>query len=183
MAPTPQMNDQPMPPGPQGSPEDVMAADAENSAARIDALGEEAPMLEDEVPVKDILSLADDIIATLIALTPADLDEEMVEAAVKEGIPEGEKMLGGKIPSALFAALSALDILGQQFGKGYDFRLQEMVNKAQVKRVQGLVVKMGKDKALKKAMEEATPAPAPEEKPPVMAGDSVSDEEADFAST
>ena len=158
MTPTPQM-------APAGSPDDVMAADAEASQARMQAMAADAPMLE-EVKTKDLVSLAEEVIDTLIAVVPAEMDEEQLRAAIVPMLGE-EKFYSGPMPEGLYAALKALEMLAQKAGVDYDLRL-DMLSEggSQFKRVQGMVAKMGKDKKFQKAMAEITPEPAPTSAPP-----------------
>jgi hypothetical protein len=159
MTPTPQMP-------PQGSPDDVMAADADAAQARMQSMAADAPTVE-EVKVKDLEGLADEIASTLMALLPDQLDEEQLRMQILPDMGE-EKFYSGPLPEGLYAALNLLQMLAERVGLDYDLRLEMLAEGgAQFKRVQGMVAKMGKDKKFQKAMQEieAAPEAAPEEMP------------------
>ena len=147
---------------PRGAPSDVMAAEQDAGAARRQTVGATAPTLEEEVPVKVIERLADDVIKTIKSLAPEDLNEQELESAITPMLPEGEKKYQGPIPEGVFAGLMVLQSLSEQLQAGYDLGLQGMTNAQGIRKTNAEVLRMGKDKKLAKSVKEATPeAPEP----------------------
>lgn len=161
---------------PQGAtPEQAAAAGQQEQMAQIEAIAASAPQPEKPYSA----AMVKKVVKALNALIDK-VDKKMADVEFE---PEGSKIEGPLPPDVFVPIVLVLTFVQQLPGmEKYQMDPGELVSDAALRKLQGLLKMMAKDKDLIKAMKgEAPEAPAEEEAPPPpedMPGEMTEDDEA-----
>lgn len=147
-------------PGPP-SPDELVAEAGREQQAMIDAVAAAAPQPEEAYKAREIEGVADELNRFAQAVA-GDAAEGM--PLVEWEAPEGEKLWNAPLPREVWVPLVAVAELVKAAGfEKHQFDPLRLVNNAALRKVQGRLRLMSKDRGLHEAIRGASPTRAPKE--------------------